>query len=143
MFLIVGRRLWYGLGLKVPGGLLFTLAVWMTPLAIFGIEKMLGWWPMEEPGTYRDYYHWIKGGWFGMEIGTILAGLAARVFADSLLFPLVLCLLGGLIMAAGIYYRRHYLTIEAALIRVIPPGCSASCRPSAPEMDFPPRCAVG
>ena len=252
VFLIMGRRLWYGLGLKVAGGLLFTLAVWMTPLAIFGIEKMLGWWPMEDPGAYRDYYHWIKGGWFFMEIGTILAGLAAlryirfpflsfpvafalwfmsmdiaplimggaehvtwdtrklismgfgflmlagayavdhrtredfafwgylfgmlafwgglsllesdsewnrflyglvnlafiliavlfqrkvfivfgaigvfgyighlaaRVFADSLLFPLALCLVGGLIMAAGIYYRRYYLNIEATLMRVIP-----------------------
>ena len=77
VFLIAGRRLWYGLGFKVPGGLLFTLAVWVTPLAIFGIEKMLGWWPMEDPGDYRDYYHRIKGGWFGMEIGTILAGLFA------------------------------------------------------------------
>jgi len=65
VFLIMGRRLWYGLGLKVPGGLLFTLAVWMTPL--------------------------------------------------------LLCLLGGLIMAAGIYYHKHALTIETALMRVIPP----------------------
>lgn len=252
VFLVVGRRLWYGPGLRVPGGLLITLAVWMTPLAIFGVEKMLGWWPMEDPGSYRDYYHWIKGGWFGMEIGTILAGLialryirfpfltfpvafalwfmsmdiaplmmggaahvtwdsrklismgfgffmlvgaytvdrrtredfafwgylfgmlafwgglsllesdsewnrflyalinlsfmllavlfqrnvfmvfgaigvfsyighlAARVFADSLLFPLALCLLGGLIMAAGIYYRKHASTIESAMMRVIP-----------------------
>ena len=46
--------------------------------------------------------------------------LAARVFADSLLFPLALCLVGGLIMAAGIYYRRYYLNIEATLMRVIP-----------------------
>jgi len=252
VFLIVGRRLWYGLGLKVPGGLLFKLAVWMTPLAIFGIEKMLGWWPMGDPGVYRDYYHWIKSGWFFMEIGTILAGLAAlryirfpflsfpvafalwfmsmdiaplimgganyvtwdtrklismgfgflmlagaygvdrrtredfafwgylfgmlafwgglsllesdsewnrflyclinpafiliavlfqrkvfivfgaigvfsyighlaaRVFADALLFPLAFCLVSGLIMTAGIYYRRNYLNIEAALMRVIP-----------------------
>ena len=59
-FVLAGRHFWFREGLKVAGGLLFTLAVWMTPLAVFGFEKMIGWWPQGDPGPYRDYYHWIN-----------------------------------------------------------------------------------
>ncbi len=74
-FILAGSYLWFRANLTVPGGLLFTLAVWMTPLAVFGLEKMLGWWPQSDPGSYHDYYHWIKGGWFFMEVATIIAGV--------------------------------------------------------------------
>jgi hypothetical protein len=76
-FILAGRHFWFREGLRAPGGLLFTLAVWMTPLAVFGFEKMMGWWPQGDPGAYRDYYHWIKGGWCLMEVGTIVAGIIA------------------------------------------------------------------
>ena len=79
-FALVGGVLWYRKNLKVPGGLFFTMAVCMTPLAIYGLEKLAGWWPQGDPGVYRDFYHWIRGGWFLMEIGTILAGLLALRF---------------------------------------------------------------
>jgi hypothetical protein len=79
-FIFAGRRFWFRDDLKVPGGLCFTLAVWMAPLVIFGIEKMVGWWVQVYPGTYRDYYQWIKGGWCFMEIGTIIAGIIALRF---------------------------------------------------------------
>jgi len=36
-FVLAGRHFWFREGLKVPAGLLFTLAVWMTPLAVFGL----------------------------------------------------------------------------------------------------------
>jgi len=93
-FVLAGRHFWFREGLKVPGGLLFTLAVWMTPLAVFGFEKMMGWWPQADPGTYRDYYHWIKGGWCFMEIGTVLAGLIALKFVKFpfLTFPIAFAL---------------------------------------------------
>ncbi len=93
-FILAGRHFWFREGLKVPGGLLFTLAVWMTPLAVFGFEKMVGWWPQGDPGSYRDYYHWIKGGWFFMEIGTILVGLIALKFIKFpfLTFPIAFAL---------------------------------------------------
>jgi hypothetical protein len=41
-FILAGHTLWYKEKLRIPGGLLFTLAVWMTPLAIYGIERALG-----------------------------------------------------------------------------------------------------
>src|SRR4029077_2993424 len=34
LFVFAGRALWFKENLTIPGGLLFTLAVWMTPLAI-------------------------------------------------------------------------------------------------------------
>jgi hypothetical protein len=93
-FIFAGRRFWFRDGLKVPGGLCFALAVWITPLAIFGIEKELGWWAQGDPGTYRDYYQWIKGGWCFMEIGTIIAGIIALKFIKFpfLTFPIAFAL---------------------------------------------------
>jgi len=76
-FLLAGRWLWKGKGQIIPGGILITAAVCMTPMAVFGIQEMTGWWVWNEPGSYSDFYQWIKSGWFAMEICTIVAGLAA------------------------------------------------------------------
>jgi len=91
---LAGLRLWVRQGLRVPGGLLFTLAVWMTPLGIYGFERMTGMWPQQDPGAYRNYYEWVKGGWFFMEVGTILAGLGALRFVrfPFLTFPVAFAL---------------------------------------------------
>ncbi|HEV7920816.1 MAG TPA: DUF2157 domain-containing protein, partial [Thermoanaerobaculia bacterium] len=75
-FTITGEAVWKR-GLRVPGGLLFTLAVWMTPLVVYGIEKQLGYWPQGDPGTMRDYHVWVRGSWLVMELATVLAGAAA------------------------------------------------------------------
>jgi len=79
-FILAGRTLWFKENLKVPGGLLFTMAVCMTPLAVYGLERLTGIWPQGDPGIYRDYHIWVKGSWFLMEIGTILAGLITLKF---------------------------------------------------------------
>jgi hypothetical protein len=79
-FLAVGRFLWNRTGLRIPGGLLATMAVCMAPLAIYGFQRMIGIWPQEDPGTYSGFYTWVKGGWFLMETGTIAAGLLALRF---------------------------------------------------------------
>src|SRR5256886_8848931 len=55
-FTVAGESLWRKPGLKQPGGLLFTLAVWMTPLAVFGVQYALGWWPREARASYQEYY---------------------------------------------------------------------------------------
>ena len=92
-FWFAGERLWRQ-GLTVPGGLLFTLAVWMVPLAVYGLESATGWWPQGDPGAYRGYYDWVKGSWLAMEIATIAAGVLAvraRPFA-FITFPIGLAL---------------------------------------------------
>jgi hypothetical protein len=74
--------------------LLFTLAVWMTPLAVYGFERMTGLWLQQDPGSYRQYYEWIKGGWCLMELATIVAGLVALRFVrfPFLTFPVAFAL---------------------------------------------------
>lgn len=59
---------------EVLGGLFVVMAVCMTPLAVFGLQTELGVWPFEEPGRYRNFYRYIRGGWFPMEIATLVIG---------------------------------------------------------------------
>src|ERR1700704_6239154 len=93
-FTVAGESLWRKPGLRQPGGLLLTLAVWMTPLAVFGIQHALGWWPREARASYQEYYPLISGSWVVMEAATIVAAIVAlklRPF-PFLTFPLAFAL---------------------------------------------------
>ncbi len=79
-FVLAGRTLWDQNGLRIPGGLLFTMAVCMTPLATYGFERAVNLWPQSDPGSYSGFHMWVNGGWFMMEAATIVAGLAAIHF---------------------------------------------------------------
>ncbi len=79
-FALAGHSLWFKKKLTVPGGLLFTMAVCMVPLAIYGLERLTGLWPQGDPGIYRGYHIWVKGSWLLMELGTVVAGLLALRF---------------------------------------------------------------
>lgn len=76
-FALVGRYLLVEKALRVPGGLLVTVAVCMTPLAVYGLERGLGLWPDGSPGSYRDYHQLVKATWLAMELSTLAAGLLA------------------------------------------------------------------
>ncbi|MBC7542576.1 MAG: hypothetical protein H7338_07590 [Candidatus Sericytochromatia bacterium] len=93
-FVLAGRRLWYKHQLYVPGGLLITMAVAMVPLATYGIQRALNVWPDADPGNFREFHQWVKGGWFTMEIVTVLAaGAALRWFRfPFLVAPIAFCL---------------------------------------------------
>jgi hypothetical protein len=88
-----GEALWKS-GLTTPGGLLFTLAVWMVPLAIHGLERGLHLWPQGDPGSYRQYFQLVKASWILMEVGTIAAGVLAIWFRPFpfLTFPITFAL---------------------------------------------------
>jgi hypothetical protein len=60
LFFLTGRTLWYKEKLTIPGGLLFTLSVWMTPLAIYGFEQATGIWP-QCPKQFSELPHLGKG----------------------------------------------------------------------------------
>ena len=79
-FLVIGSMVWQRGGLRVPGGLLITLAVCMTPLKPIDGQRWLGVWGFDDPGEYRDFHVWIRGGWFAMEVATIAAGVIALWF---------------------------------------------------------------
>ena len=70
-----GHRLWRH-GQPIPGGLLGAVAVSLTPLAVFAVQRLTGLWPLDDNQTdYDDYYRYIRGGWLAMEVATVLVGL--------------------------------------------------------------------
>jgi hypothetical protein len=72
-FLILCHYLWHVSDLRTPGGLAAALAVAMVPMAIYGIQDMLGLWPDAdgEPGQYRNFFPYVNSSWVYMELGTI------------------------------------------------------------------------
>lgn len=99
-FVLVGGRLWKKDGLRVAGGLMIVMAVCMTPLAIFGLERTIGWWPQSYPGHYLNGYEWLRGGWIWIELGTIASAcLALRFFK----FPF---------LTAPLFFSLYVLSID-------------------------------
>lgn len=79
-FVWLGIHLWRK-GLHTPGGIAIAIAVSMVPLAIYGIEDAYGLWATHvDPGKYRDFFEYVRGGWVIMEAGTIVAALVALRF---------------------------------------------------------------
>jgi hypothetical protein len=73
--LFLAQFLWSKKDFKIPGGLLYTAAVCIVPLVIYGLQRGTGFWAFGDPGKYQDIFVWIKGSWILMEIGTIAAAL--------------------------------------------------------------------
>ena len=78
LFTLAGAHLWFRRGLRVPGGLLVTVAVTMAPLAAYALEESLGW--SSPSGRYRDIYRYLQGGWFLPEAATVVASVVALRF---------------------------------------------------------------
>lgn len=87
-FTQLALRLWRKPDTRTPAGLAATVAVSMTPLAIYGVQDALNLWSLgDKPGSYHDFFPLMNASWVYMEIGTIVAGaLALRVFP----FPFIL-----------------------------------------------------
>lgn len=81
-FLVLCRYLWHVHDLRTPGGLAAALAVAMVPMAIYGIQDMLGLWPGAdgEPGRYRTFFPYVNSSWIYMELGTIVAAAVVLSF---------------------------------------------------------------
>lgn len=58
--------------LPIPAGILGALAVALVPLAVYGLQNIMGWWPEGEAA--RDYHRHIDGRWLMMELATLAAG---------------------------------------------------------------------
>ena len=83
LFVLGGDWLWKQRGLRIPGGLLFTLAVCMVPIGILGFQDYMGWFPVGNAfdienaaerlaflSQLQTQQAWIAG-------ATLLAGLGA------------------------------------------------------------------
>ncbi len=60
-------------GLSIPAGICATFVVCLTPLAIYGLQKGMGWWP--DDSTYSEYNYFIRWQWIFMELGTLAVGI--------------------------------------------------------------------
>jgi len=64
--------------LLIPAGILAALAITLVPLAIYGAQEALGYWPINRP--YRDYHYWVDWRWATMELATLLVGTVVLYF---------------------------------------------------------------
>lgn len=58
--------------LRIPAGIMGAFVVALTPLAIYGLQLALGYWPNGE--AYRDFHIWIDWRWLLMELATLAVG---------------------------------------------------------------------
>jgi hypothetical protein len=81
LFVGLGTVMWRSPGLRVPAGLLVTIAVCMVPLAVYGVHEALGIWSGVVAGMgYSDLFSYLGGGWFALEVSTVAAGVLALYF---------------------------------------------------------------
>jgi len=100
-FLFAGSALWRR-DLRTPGGLLIVCAIGMAPLFIFAAQSLAGNDPTDASGAYRGFYIWVKSSFLPMEIGTIVAALAALAFFP---FPFI-----TMIIAFALWFMSMDLT---------------------------------
>ncbi|MGE7991297.1 DUF2157 domain-containing protein [Pseudomonas sp. NPDC089554] len=63
-------------GQAIAAGVLAAVAVSIVPLAVFALERIFGWWPLQDTQSdYHEYYTQVQGGWLLMEAATVLAGV--------------------------------------------------------------------
>ena len=58
---------------SIPAGICGAFVVALTPLAVYGLQQGMGWWP--DSSNYRDYHHHIRFLWIYMELGTLAVGV--------------------------------------------------------------------
>ncbi len=73
-------------GYAVPAGICAAFVVALAPLAIYGLQQGMGWWP--DDTTYREYHRYIKWHWIYLELGTLAVGaMIAFVYRYPFLHP--------------------------------------------------------
>jgi len=79
-------------GHAIPAGICATFAVALTPLAVYGIQQALGFWP--DDSVYREYHKYIRWHFLYMELATLAVGLmvAWRFRYPFLVMPIAVTL---------------------------------------------------
>jgi hypothetical protein len=60
--------------LHVPAGILATLAVVLTPLVVWCVQSLLGWWPPGGDMHFSAYHTHINWRWLTLEFATLVGG---------------------------------------------------------------------
>ncbi|HBA89572.1 MAG TPA: DUF2157 domain-containing protein [Geobacter sp.] len=78
--------------LEIPAGIMATFVVVLTPLAVYGLQVALGFWP--EGHVYREYHTHIDWRWIFMELATLATGaiMLWRYRLPFLVMPLAVTL---------------------------------------------------
>lgn len=78
VFFSVGKKLWDKAEYRTLAGLLITIGVCMIPLAVYGLQVFMGFWPEEDLSLNSSNAFWTSGvHWLTLEIVTVIASLAA------------------------------------------------------------------
>jgi hypothetical protein len=109
---ILGPHLFHTHKLYVAGGLLTALAVCMAPLAVYGLERAMGWWLPAATGSYHDYHASERANWLFMELATLASsGVALRFVRFPLLTaPIVIASWTMSLDLAPLLFGREDLT---------------------------------
>ena len=98
LFVLGGDWLWKQPGLRIPGGLLFTLAVCMVPIGVLGYQDYMGWFPagnafeIENDAERLVFLSQLQTQQAWIAAATLLAGLGAiklRRFAFMAVPPIL------------------------------------------------------
>jgi hypothetical protein len=121
LFGATGLRLFRAASTRIPGGLLVTVAVCMTPLAVYGGERALGWWPATDPGSYTRFHPLINGSWVVMEIATVIVSAAAltRIKFPFLTAPAAYALWFLSMDATALLFGKRWTVHQECWISVI------------------------
>ena len=78
--------------LAIPAGIMATFVVVLTPLAVFGIQDILGYW--SDSTHYHDFHRYIDWRWIIMELATLASGaiMVWRYRYPFLLMPVAVTL---------------------------------------------------
>jgi len=78
--------------LAIPAGICAAFVVALTPLAVYGLQNLLGWWA--DGRVYRDYHHYVDWRWLMMELATLAVGavLLWRTRLPFLVLPVAVTL---------------------------------------------------
>ena len=121
LFGATGLWLFRSASTRIPGGLLVTVAVCMTPLAVYGVERALGWWPATDPGSYTRFHPLINGSWVLMEIATVIVSAVAltRVKFPFLTAPAAYALWFLSMDATALLFGKRWTVHQECWISVI------------------------
>lgn len=98
-------------GLAVPAGICATFAVVLAPMAIYGLQQALGWWPGDS--VFSEYHRKIKWHWIYMEFGTLaVAVIIAKIYKYPFLIMPIAVTLWYMTMDMAVMITGEYPEFE-------------------------------
>ncbi len=99
----------YQKNLAIPAGITAAFTVALTPLAVYGLQHVLGVWA--DGYSYRDYHVYIDWRWIMMEIATLVVGamMLWRYRLPFMMMPIAVTLWYMSMDLAPFWYSDEYI----------------------------------